>query len=386
MRIWIPRRTAKGMDVIPPTRKTDEPDKRKEYQKRPMLKNDLLLRAARRERTSRPPVWFMRQAGRTDPQYQALRRRSGLELEAFFRDSDLAAEASLLPRRVGVDAIILFQDILTPLAPMGAGFVFRPGPLLKAGPASAESLKRLRSIDPPADLPFVGATLQKIHRALDGALPVLGFAGAPFTLAAFLIEGSSPMAGMPRTLTWMRDDPTTLHNLLTKLAAMTVDYLRYQIEQGVHTVQLFESAADLLTPADYETFAHPYQTQVFAGLDGTVPTMLFAKEQTRIDLMVETGANVLSIGSNVDLREAKRQFGHRVAFQGNVDNRLVAQGTGDAIDEAVYKCVDAGASEGHILNLSHGLLKETPWENVQRFVDAANRAGRPHAPSTVGGG
>jgi len=350
-----------------------------------MVKNDLLLRAARRQRTPRTPVWFMRQAGRTDPQYVSLRRRSGLELEAFFRDADLAAEASLLPQRIGVDAIILFQDILTPLAPMGAEFVFRPGPRLIGGPASAEFLKHLRPIDPADDLPYVGATLQQIHRALDGALPVLGFAGAPFTLAAFLIEGQSPMAQMPRTRAWMRENPGTLHDLLGRLAHMTVDYLRYQIDQGAHAVQLFESAADLLTPEDYETFAHPYQTQVFADLGRCVPTMLFAKDQTRLDLMVETGAQVLSIGSQVDLREAKRQFGHRVAFQGNVDNRLVAEGGVEAIEEAVYECVNAGACEGHILNLSHGLLKETPWNHVQCFVRAAKHAGRPEAGSTIAG-
>ncbi len=350
-----------------------------------MLKNDLLLRAAKRQRTSRTPVWFMRQAGRSDPQYIALRGRSNVELETFFRDSDLAAEASLLPRRIGVDAIILFQDILTPLAPMGAEFIFRPGPQLKSGPASAETLNRLRPIDPAADLPFVGATLQKILRTLDGALPVLGFAGAPFTLAAFMIEGKSPMAGMPRTLAWMRDDPATLHSLLAMLAAMTIDYLRYQIEQGVHAVQLFESAADLLTPEQYEAFAHPYQGEVFAGVGGNVPTILFAKDQTRLDLMVETGASVLSLGSNVDLREAKRRFGHRVAFQGNVDNRLVAEAGADAIEKAVFDCVDAGASEGHILNLSHGLLKETPWGHVQRFVEAAERASRAQPLDSMAG-
>lgn len=157
-----------------------------------MLKNDLLLRAARRQRTERTPVWLMRQAGRTDPEYRALRERVDLPLEAMFRHPDLAAEISLLPKRLGVDAIIFFQDILTPLAPMGAEFVFRPGPVLTSTLRASSDIDALCRCDPAESLGFVAEILQLIRKALDGDLPLLGFAGAPLTLAFFLIEGKSP--------------------------------------------------------------------------------------------------------------------------------------------------------------------------------------------------
>ena len=339
-----------------------------------MLKNDLFLRAARRERTNRTPVWLMRQAGRTDPQYHALRQRADLPLEAFFRDPDLAAEASLLPKRIGVDAIVLFQDILTPLAPMGAEFVYRPGPKLRGRFASPSDLQRLRPLDPSGDLAFVGRTLHVIRHTLGDELPVLGFAGAPLTLASFLLEGESPGASLTRLRSLMVEEPAACHRLLELLADTTIAYLRYQIDEGAHAVQLFESVADLLTPEEYETFAHPYQVKVFGELGRAVPTLLFAKEQPRVDLMVECGASVLSLGSSINLHDARRRYGHRVAFQGNVDNRLVASGTADEIDDAVFECVQAGGQEGHILNLNHGLLKETPFANVVRVVEATKRA------------
>lgn len=337
-------------------------------------RNDLLLRAARREPTERTPVWLMRQAGRTDPRYVELRQRSGLTLEALFRDPDLSAEISLLPKRLGVDVIIFFQDILTPLAPMGAEFVFRPGPQLVSPIRCAADVEALRCYDPAVKLGFVSKTIRLLKSSLDGELPVLGFAGAPLTLAAFLIEGRSPGRDPKRTREFMRDDPADFHRLLDKLANMTADYLNLQIEAGADAVQLFESCADLLTAAEYAEFAHNYHVKVFSGLSGSVPRILFAKERSELKLMVESGADVLSVGSCVDLAEAIRRYGHRVAFQGNVDNRILADGSLHDIDEAVQACVRAGGGKGHILNLNHGLLQQTPFENVRRFVEAAQAA------------
>ncbi|MCH7870820.1 MAG: uroporphyrinogen decarboxylase [Planctomycetes bacterium] len=339
-----------------------------------VLRNDLLLRAARRERTERTPVWMMRQAGRADPEYRALRERSSLPLESLFRSPDLATQISLLPKRFGVDAIIFFQDILTPLAPMGAEFIFRPGPILDTPIRTASDVDGLKGFDPSESLGFVGEILTKVRRELDGELPLLGFAGAPLTLASFLLEGESPSASLTRLRSLMVEEPAACHRLLELLANTTIAYLRYQIDEGAHAVQLFESVADLLTPEEYEMFAHPYQVKVFGELDRAVPTLLFAKEQPRVDLMVECGASVLSLGSSINLHDARRRYGHRVAFQGNVDNRLVASGTADEIDAAVFECVQAGGQEGHILNLNHGLLKETPFANVVRVVEATKRA------------
>lgn len=334
-----------------------------------MLKNDLLLRAARRERTERTPVWMMRQAGRFDPAYRAIRERAKLPLERMFRTPELAAEISLLPKRIGVDAIIFYQDILTPLAPMGAEFVFRPGPVLEAPPRTAAELDALRLYDPALELGFVAETLRQVRRALDGDLPLLGFAGAPLTLAFFLLEGKSPGREPRNARALMRDEPALLHRLLDRLAEMTTDYLALQIENGADAVQLFESVADLLTPREYDEFAHPYHVHVFSKLGGRVPTILFAREQPLVERMVASGADVLSVGACVDLAEAQRRFGHRVAFQGNLDNRLVARGNFRQIDDAVRSCILAGGHQGHILNLNHGLLRDTPFENGCRVIE-----------------
>lgn len=334
-----------------------------------MIKNDLVLRAARRERTERTPVWLMRQAGRFDPEYLALRARANLPLEALFRDPALAAEISLLPKRFGVDAIILFQDILTPLAPMGASFVFRPGPILETPVRSAADVDALCPYDPPAQLGFIAESIELVQTALDGELPLLGFAGAPLTLAFFLIEGQSPGDDPTRARAIMRDSPALFHRLLERLCDMTVDYLAMQIDAGVDGVQLFESCADLLSPEEYRQFAHRYHVEVFSRLASRVPTILFAKEHPDVELMASCGASVLSVGTCVDLSHARRLVGDHVALQGNVDNRLLACGSLDEIERAVRTCVHAGGGTGHILNLNHGLLRDTPVESVRRLID-----------------
>lgn len=334
-----------------------------------LIKNDLLLRAARREKTERTPVWMMRQAGRFDPQYMAIRQRSDLQLEELFRNPELATEISLLPKRFGVDAIIFFQDILTPLAPMEAPFLFRPGPVLSSPIRNRNDVKALRRYDVEKELPFVSQILRNLRDTLNGELPLLGFAGSPLTLAMFLIEGKSPGTDPVNTRAMMKSDPVVLHELLDVLSTMTVDYLKLQIQAGADAVQLFESVADLVSRSEYEEFAHPYHVKIFSQLSAMVPTILFVKEQPFVDLMVESGANVLSVGSCVDIAEAKKQYGHRVAFQGNVNNETLRSGSLEEIEEAVRSCIRAGGSEGHILNLNHGLFRDTPVENVCRLID-----------------
>lgn len=347
-----------------------------------MAANHLLLQAARRERTERTPVWLMRQAGRFDPEYRRIRQESGLELEELFSEPELAAKISLLPRRFGVDAIIFFQDILTPLVPMGARFVFRPGPILQEPIRTADDIESLELFDVDRELPFIAKTLRLVGEALAGELPLLGFAGAPLTLAFFLIGGGSSGANGVRVHALMRDNPALFHRLLERLADMTVDYLRLQIECGVDAVQLFESMADRISRRQYQEFAHPYHVKIFSELDGRVPKILFAKDFDAVDLMASSGADVCSVSECVDLAEAKRRFGQRVAFQGNVGNRLLLDGSFEEIDAAVHRCLLAGEHEGHILNLGHGLLKDTPIENVQRFIETGKSvlgSGKPAA-------
>lgn len=350
------------------------------------LKNDLLLRAAGGERTERTPVWLMRQAGRFDPKYQELRGRHDLPLEELFCHPELAAEISLLPRRFGVDAIIFFQDILTPLAPMGARFIFRPGPVLERSVRSAAELSALRDFDPPEELAFVPKTLGLVKRALDGAMPLLGFAGAPLTLAFFLIAGKSPHGdpSAPREL--MQSEPAQFHQLLERLAVMTARYLRMQIEAGVDAVQLFESAADLVSAEEYAEFALPYQQRVLAEVGGRVPTILFAKDMADVQLLAASGARVLSLSSEVDLGEAKRQLGRRAAVQGNVSNELLATGNQGEIESAVRECIRAGGHQGHILNLGHGVLQNTPVDHVVQFIETARSMRLPASATAVPAG
>ncbi|MBX7255781.1 MAG: uroporphyrinogen decarboxylase [Candidatus Hydrogenedentes bacterium] len=331
--------------------------------------NDLILRAARGEKTPRTPIWMMRQAGRSDPEYNRLKRECGMALGEMFRHPELAARVSLLPKRIGVDAIIYFQDILTPLGPMGREFVFAPGPRIDAPIRDEAAVDSLRLYDVVQELPFIPETFRLIHEELRGELPVLGFAGAPFTLAAFLIEGKSFGAKAENTHAFMRDNASCMHKLLDKLTVMTIDYLRMQIDAQAAAVQLFESGAYLLNQVEYREFALPYQQRIFEALRGTVPTIAFAREWNDLNTLAASGADIISLPSSIGIAEARAALGPSRPIQGNVSNQLVAKGPKDAITEAAQSCVLAGNHQGHIFNLDHGLLSETPFEHVTHLVD-----------------
>ena len=352
------------------------------------LKNDLLLRAACRLPVERVPVWMMRQAGRSDPAYRALREKIDLPLERLFQtvpnpshkaEVEWAIEISLLPQRIGVDAIIMYHDILTPLAPIGVHFRFAPGPVLESPFRTPRQIETLPPLDnPPSQLAFTGKVLAGLRQALDGALPLVGFAGSPLTLAFFMIAGRSPMVragGISNeaeiVFQIMRDEPDLLHKLLKHLTQLTIDYLNYQISAGAQIVQLFESIADQIDRPLYETFVQPYHEQIFAQLAPVTPSILFAKECPYLDLMLKSGADVLSIGKCVNLAQAQAEAKGKVAVQGNVGNKILRDGTADDITIAVNHCLRQGGKIGHILNLSHGLYPDTPFENVKHFVGAA---------------
>ena len=332
--------------------------------------NDLLLRAIEGDLVPRAPVWMMRQAGRSDPEYLAYRERAGLPLGELFRSPEHAIAISLLPRRFGVDAIIIFQDILTPLAPMGAVFEFTPGPSLAEPLRHEGQIGDLRAYQPSDALGFFAQSIRGVLGELGGELPLLGFAGAPFTLAAFLIEGKSP-GRMERTLAMAREQPDAFGRLIGLLTTMTIDYLNFQAEAGVHVVQLFESVGDQIPRDLYETYAHPSHQRIFAGLRAGLPGILFVRESPFPDLMMDSGAAVLSMGAGTSLKALLARGAGRFAVQGNVDNRLLVEGTPRDVAEAVRTCLAETGGRSHILNLSHGLLPETPFENVLAFVQAA---------------
>ncbi len=344
---------------------------------------------------------MMRQAGRSDPGYRRIREEINLPLEHLFRTCPVpmsdttvewAVKISLLPKRIGVDAIIVYKDILTPLCPMGAHFRFTPGPVLSEPIRSREQVEALQPInDAPTQLAFTGKVIRTLRETLDGELPLIGFAGAPMTLAAFLIAGTSPMkqgseltpvgtvcnpASVPPpakvVFQMLTEAPKLAHQLLARLTDATINYLNYQIAEGVQTVQLFESIADVMPRAMYQEFVLPYHQQIFAELNRSVPAILFAKECAELDLMHQSGADVLSVGKCVNLAQARAETAENpIAFQGNVDNDILRDGTFADITTAVHDCLIQGGKTGHILNLSHGLHRDTPFENVKHFVQAA---------------
>lgn len=330
--------------------------------------HDLLVRAARGERTERTPVWLMRQAGRSDPAYRRYREEHPAPLEELFRSPEHAAKISLLPERFGVDGIIFYQDILTPLSPMGAHFVFAPGPQLETPIDSVAALDALHTFDVRDHLSFVGETFDRIDAQLLGRLPVLGFAGAPLTLAAFVLEGKSFGDSAERFHTFMRDEPDALHRFLAKCTAMTIDYLRYQAACGVVAVQLFESVAYLLSDEDYAAFALPYQQQIFDALRGEIITIQFAREWQDLGALYASGADILSLPAQISIRQARTALGPRQVLQGNLDNHLLAHGTWEDAAREVRRVIAEGAHSAHIFNLSHGLLRDTPFDHVKKLV------------------
>ncbi len=340
-----------------------------------VIKNDRLLRVLNHLPVDRVPVWMMRQAGRTDPEYNQLKKNDGRALEKLFADPEIAIKISLLPKRLGVDAIIMFQDILTPLTPAGAGFHFAPGPILEKPVRTMAQVKALRAFDPEVHLQSVSQILKGLNAELKGELPVLGFAGSPMSLAFFLIAGRSPNQKLAEVLAFIEEQAEISQALLDWLTVMTVDYLNFQIASGAHAVQLFESFADVIPLEIYKKFVQPTHEKIFSALATTAPSILFTKESPHLDLMLQSGASVLSVGDCIDLEHAQKQAPEMI-FQGNVDNKTLADGTKEDITQAIQKCFEQTGRKNHILNLNHGLLERTPFENVQHFVNAAKEFGR----------
>ena len=340
-----------------------------------VIKNDRLLRVLNHLPVDRVPVWMMRQAGRTDPEYNQLKKNDGRALEKLFADPEIAIKISLLPKRLGVDAIIMFQDILTPLTPAGAGFHFAPGPILEKPVRTMAQVKALRAFDPEVHLQSVSQILKGLNAELKGELPVLGFAGSPMSLAFFMIAGRSPNQKLAEVLAFIEEQAEISQALLDWLTLMTVDYLNFQIASGAHAVQLFESFADVIPLEIYKKFVQPTHEKIFSALATTAPSILFTKESPHLDLMLQSGASVLSVGDCIDLEHAQKQAPEMI-FQGNVDNKTLADGTKEDITQAIQKCFEQTGRKNHILNLNHGLLERTPFENVQHFVNAAKEFGR----------
>lgn len=330
--------------------------------------NDRLIRACRREPVDRTPVWMMRQAGRYLKDYRDIRQKvSFLEL---CKNVDLAAEVSLQPLRiVGVDAVIFFSDILIPVEAMGVGVELTDkGPEIAQPIRSMSDVQRLSIPDPDDKMPFVAAILKRLRSELSGQVPLIGFSGAPWTLASYMIEGggSKSFAAIKKMA---YSEPATLRALLDKLASTIIAYVRFQIDAGAQVIQLFDTWAGELTRQDYEAFALPVTQRIFEEVGTRVPRILYINGcSTILDSMAVSGADVLSIDWRIPVAEARKRVGHRVALQGNLDPCTLLGSAANLTKTAGGILEEAGPS-GHIFNLGHGILPITPVENARALVD-----------------
>lgn len=328
----------------------------------------LLIRAARGEKVERTPVWAMRQAGRWDPEFN--RVRAGLSFYEFSENPEKAAEASLCPRRFGVDGIILFYDITTLPVAMGLPFQLKPhvGPMPDHPIRSQADLDKLTTQVDPSRYHYLLRLLEIVQRELNGELPILAFAGAPFTVAAYCIGTGK---NLDQTRTFAAENPKVWRQLLEKISRATIDFLNEMTRRGAALYQLFDSWAGELTRQEYLDWAYPYHTEILAGAKQT-QRILFVKECPYLDLMCQSGADIISLGACHDLAQAKRDYPHLV-FQGNVDQQLLKTGPIEKIEAAVEECLRAGQQEKHILNLNHGVDKGTPPSHFEAFIRAAKK-------------
>jgi uroporphyrinogen decarboxylase len=326
----------------------------------------LLVRAARGEAVERSPVWAMRQAGRWDPEFNKL--RAGLSFYEFSDNIELAAKASLLPRRFGVDAIILFYDITTLTVAMGLPFTLQPkrGPVPDKPIVTMADVERLDPEPAPARFAAITGVLKQVQAELRGELPAIVFAGAPFTVATYCIGTGKDLQ---ETRSFIREKPVVWQALLERIQTATIHFLRTLIGQGAALYQLFDSWAGGLTRDEYMRWAQPFHQRIFAGATGS-PRILFVKECRYLDLLTASGADVISLGKCHDLAAARRDYPNLV-FQGNVDEEILRSGSPEQVAAATRACVQAGGGRRHIVNLNHGVDKATPVANFEAFVRAA---------------
>jgi uroporphyrinogen decarboxylase len=333
--------------------------------------NDRFLRACRRQGVDRTPVWFMRQAGRYMPEYRALREK--YDLLTLCRTPELAVEVTLQPvRALGVDAAILFSDLLLPFDPLGLpfGFAAGEGPVVERPIRGRADVDRLRRFDPRAELAPVLEAIRLLARELEGKVPLIGFAGAPFTLASYAIEGGHSSQYL-LTKTMMYEDASTWHRLAALLAEVVADYLVAQAAAGAQALQLFDSWVGALGGADYREFVLPHLRAMFQTLRGAgVPLIHFGTGTGHLlALQREAGGDVIGIDWRTPLDEAWSAVGDGVAVQGNLDpaHLLAPRGLLEGrVDDVLAR---AGDRPGHVFNLGHGILPTTPVENVKAVVE-----------------
>jgi uroporphyrinogen decarboxylase len=336
-----------------------------------------LLRAARGEALDRPPVWMMRQAGRYMKVYRELRDRYPSFRERS-ENPEIAVEISLQPwRAFRPDGVILFSDILTPLPGIGIPFdiIESKGPIIEPAIRTQAQIDQLHPIEPEESMPFIKTILNTLRNEVGNEATVLGFVGAPWTLAAYAVEGKSSkdysvIKGMAFS------EPKMLHQLLSKLADAIAAYACYQIESGAQIIQMFDSWAGQLSPQDYDTFALPYQQQVVRQVKAKhpeTPMILYISGSAGVlERMGKTGVDIVSVDWTVDMAEARQRLGSQMMVQGNIDP-CVLFGSKGMIRDRIIDTIRKAGGTGHILNLGHGILPKTPEENAAYFFETAKQ-------------
>ncbi len=341
------------------------------------LKNDRYLKALLREPVDMTPVWMMRQAGRYLPEYKATRAQAG-DFMSLCRNADLACEVTLQPlRRYALDAAILFSDILTIPDAMGLGLSFGAG----EGPKFARPIEHKIQVDnlpipdPEGELQYVMNAVRTIRRELKGEVPLIGFSGSPWTLATYMVEGGSSKA-FTKIKKMMYADPQILHALLDKLADSVILYLNAQIKAGAQAVMVFDTWGGVLAHEEYKTFSLQYMQKIVEGLirenEGRkVPVTLFTKGGGLwLEAIADTGCDAVGLDWTVDIREAKKRVGHKVALQGNMDPSVLYAPAARIEQEVKNILAGFGEGSGHVFNLGHGIHQDVPTESPKVFVNA----------------
>lgn len=343
-----------------------------------------VIAAYRGEAVERVPVWFMRQAGRSLPEYRAIRERHSFA--EVVRNPELAAEVTLQPvRRHGVDAAILFSDIVTPLQSVVEGISIEAdvGPVVERPVRTKADLARLRPLEPEADVPYVLETVRLVRGALAPEVALIGFAGAPFTLASYLVEGGKS-SDYRRTMALMRDEPDVWTDLLDRLAGIALASLRAQVAAGAQAVQLFDSWVGALSASDYRRFVLPASARVLAGLaDLGVPRVHFGVGAGHLlEAMAEAGADVMGVDWRTSLDEARRRLGPGVAVQGNLDPAALAAPP-EVLRSEVAAVLAANAGRpGHVFNLGWGVPPETDPSTLAHVVGLVHAHSASRVPTS----
>jgi uroporphyrinogen decarboxylase len=334
------------------------------------MRDSLFIKAAFSEKTERPPVWMMRQAGRFMPQYWEIKNKySFLEM---CKTPEIAADVTMLPvDLLDIDAAILFSDILVTGEAMGGDLSFTQG----VGPKFANPIRTQQHIDNLStdcigELQYVADAIKVIQQRLDGRIPLIGFAGAPFTVMSYLVEGGSSK-DFKLTKLMLHNEPEMAHQLLSKIAMVTADYLNLQIAAGVNAVQIFDSWAQALAWDDYKEFSHNYIAQIISKLDRKdIPVISFCKGSSVFaPLMAEANPDVISIDWNVDLLDIKNRLPQGIAVQGNLDPHILYADK-KIIKERIHRLFNRmNGTDGYIFNLGHGIMPDIPFDNVKYAVE-----------------